>query len=94
MQHDTRRAKSLDDLPVLTKDASGTLTVREGSELSEQEAAQEQRIAELQQQHRAAAPPAAAPAPPAGMTAEKLEQLKHLGELRQSGIPTDKYTGR
>jgi len=85
-QHDTRRAKSLDDLPVLTKDASGTLTVREGSELSEQEAAQEQRIAELQQQHRAA--------PAAGLGPDKLEQLKHLGELRQSGIPTDKYTGR
>jgi hypothetical protein len=35
------------------------------------------------------APQAAAPAQPGGMTTEKMEQLKQLGQLRESGILTD-----
>jgi hypothetical protein len=35
------------------------------------------------------APQAAAPALPGGMTTEKMEQLKQLGQLRESGILTD-----
>jgi len=35
------------------------------------------------------APQAAAPAPSGGMTTEKMEQLKQLGQLHESGILTD-----
>jgi hypothetical protein len=35
------------------------------------------------------APQAAAPAQPGGMTTEKMEQLKQLGQLHESGILTD-----
>lgn len=35
------------------------------------------------------APQAAAPAPSGGMTNEKMEQLKQLGQLHESGILTD-----
>jgi len=34
-------------------------------------------------------PPQTAPAPSGGMSAEKIEQLKQLGQLRESGILTD-----
>ena len=37
----------------------------------------------------AAAAPAAEAAPPAGLTAEAMEQLKKLAELHQAGILTD-----
>ncbi len=77
--------------PVLRTAIVGGVAYAAGSSAAKgtaREASQEQRIAELEQQQRAAAP-AAAPAPPAGMTADKMEQLKQLGELRQSGILTD-----
>ena len=35
------------------------------------------------------APQATAPAPSGGMTTEKMEQLKQLGQLHESGILTD-----
>jgi type II secretory pathway pseudopilin PulG len=36
-----------------------------------------------------APPQAAAPAPPGAMTADKIEQLKQLGELRDAKVLTD-----
>lgn len=68
---------------------------------SAQEASQEARIAELEQQQQVAAqqpvyqqpapppPPDVTPAPSGGMTSEKIEHLKQLGELHESGILTD-----
>jgi hypothetical protein len=64
---------------------------------------QNAQIADVQQQQQAAQPvyqqpapvyqqpappPAAAPAP-SGMTSDKIEQLKQLGQLHESGILTD-----
>ena len=38
---------------------------------------------------QAAPPPAPAPAPATSATEDRLAQLKSLGELKQSGVPTD-----
>jgi hypothetical protein len=40
-------------------------------------------------QQTAYAPPQAAAPAPTGMTQEKLDQLKQLGQLRESGVLTD-----
>ena len=47
---------------------------------------------QAEQEQTAAAPPpgpAAEPAPAGGMTAEKMDQLKQLGELHEQGVLTD-----
>lgn len=56
-----------------------------------QEAEQEQRIAQLEAQQAAPAPPAAAPAPPpaaGGLSDETMNQLVKLKELLDSGVLT------
>ena len=55
--------------------------VQEGRE---RDADQEARMQDLEAQQ--AAPP---PAPAGGMTDDKIEQLRKLGELRDSGVLTD-----
>jgi putative oligomerization/nucleic acid binding protein len=56
----------------------------------EQDAETEARLEDVEAQQAAAAPAAAAPAPAAGggMTDDKIEQLKQLGELKDQGILT------
>ena len=79
--------------------AAGSHGAKKSAAEAQQEAQQNAQIADLQQQQAAAAPPmdqqpappppqAAAPTP-SGMTTEKIEQLKQLGQLRESGILTD-----
>jgi hypothetical protein len=48
----------------------------------------EQRLQDLEAQQAASAAPAAPP-PSGGMTDEKIEQLKQLGELKTQGILTE-----
>jgi len=64
----------------------GYMAGKAGANRSSQESSQEQRLAELESQQQAppSAPPAAAPA--AGGSV--VEQLKQLGELRDSGVLT------
>jgi hypothetical protein len=64
----------------------GYMAGKAGANRSAQESSQEQRLAELESQPAppSAPPPAAAPA--AGGTV--VEQLKQLGELRDSGVLT------
>jgi hypothetical protein len=64
----------------------GYMAGKAGANRSAQESSQEQRLAELESQQAppSAPPPAAAPA--AGGTV--VEQLKQLGELRDSGVLT------
>jgi hypothetical protein len=64
----------------------GYMAGKAGANRSAQESSQEQRLAELEstQAPPSAPPPAAAPA--AGGTV--VEQLKQLGELRDSGVLT------
>ncbi len=65
----------------------GYMAGKAGANRSAQESSQEQRLAELEsQQAPASAPPAAAPPPAAGGSV--VEQLKQLGELRDSGVLT------
>jgi Short C-terminal domain len=60
---------------------------KKGQQSRERESDQEARLEQLEaQQTQAPAAPAAAPG---GMTDDKIEQLKKLGELRDSGILTD-----
>ena len=63
---------------------------KRSQERSEREADQEYRLQQLETQQGApqAAPPPA-PAPAGGMTDDTIEQLKKLGELRDSGVLTD-----
>ena len=64
----------------------GYMAGRAGANRAAQESSQEQRIGDLEGgQAPAAAAPAAAPAPAATNT---IEQLKQLGELRDSGVLT------
>ena len=68
---------------------AGTATAASGAVRNKQEkkAAAKQQEAAAQQQ---AAAPAPAPAPAAGgMNDDKMEQLKQLGELKNSGVLTD-----
>jgi Short C-terminal domain len=60
--------------------------VQEGRE---EDAYRDAEIAELQAQQAAAAPPAAAPASAGGMSADTINQLKQLGELKDQGILTE-----
>jgi hypothetical protein len=64
----------------------GYMAGKAGANRSTQESSQEQRLAELESQQAppSAPPPAAAPA--AGGSV--VEQLKQLGELRDSGVLT------
>ncbi len=64
----------------------GYMAGKAGANRSAQESSQEQRLAELESQQAppSASPPAAAPA--AGGSV--VEQLKQLGELRDSGVLT------
>ena len=52
----------------------------------EDEAYQDQQIADLQAQQ---AQPAAAPAPAGGMSDDTINQLKQLGELKDQGVLTE-----
>lgn len=64
----------------------GYMAGKAGAKHASQESSQEQRLAELEsQQASPSAPPAAAP-PAAGGSV--VEQLKQLGELRDSGVLT------
>ncbi len=64
----------------------GYMAGKAGANRAAQEQSQEQRLAGVEsQQAPAPAPPPAAPAPAAGNT---VEQLKQLGELRDSGVLT------
>lgn len=59
--------------------------VQEGRE---EDAYRDAQIADLQAQ-QAAAPPAAAPPAAGGMSADTINQLKQLGELKDQGILTE-----
>lgn len=79
--------------------AAGSHMASKSAEQSQMEAQQNAQIADLQQQQAAAAPPvyqqpvtppaAAAPEPSSSMEPDTLEQLKRLGELRDSKVLTD-----
>jgi Short C-terminal domain len=85
--------------------AAGHHMATKSAQQSQMDAQQNAQIEDLQQQPAAAAPPVyqqAAPPPPVyqqpappppapsgGMTTEKIEQLKQLGQLHESGILTD-----
>ncbi len=69
----------------------GYMAGKAGANRSAQESSQEQRLAELEsQQAPASASPPAAPPPAAapGAGGSVVEQLKQLGELRDSGVLT------
>jgi putative oligomerization/nucleic acid binding protein len=70
----------------------GYMAGKSGANRSAQESSQEQRLAELESQQQAppSAPPPAAPAPAAAAPAggSVIDQLKQLGELRDSGVLT------
>ena len=78
--------------------AAGSHVATKSAEQSQMEAQQNAQIADLQQQ-AAAAPPvyqqpvaspaAAAPEPSSNMGPDTLEQLKRLGELRDSKVLTE-----
>ncbi len=79
--------------------AAGSHMASKSAEQAQMEAQQNAQIADLQQQQAAAAPPvyqqpaappaAAAPEPSSNMEPDTLEQLKRLGELRDSKVLTD-----
>jgi hypothetical protein len=85
--------------------AAGHHTATKSAQQSQTDAQQDAQIADVQQQQAAAAPPVyqqAAPPPPVyqqpappppapsgGITTEKIEQLKQLGQLHESGVLTD-----
>ena len=78
--------------------AAGSHVATKSAEQSQMEAQQNAQIADLQQQAAAAppvyqqpvAPPvAAAPEPSSNMEPDTLEQLKRLGELRDSNVLTE-----
>jgi hypothetical protein len=62
----------------------GYMAGRSGANRSAQESSQEQRIASLE----GGQPPVAAPAAAAPASGSTIEQLKQLGELRDSGVLT------
>jgi Short C-terminal domain len=68
----------------------GYMAGKAGANRAAQEQSQEQRLAEMEsQQHAAAPPPPPPPGPPAGgASGGTIEQLKQLGELRDSGVLT------
>jgi hypothetical protein len=68
----------------------GYMAGKAGANRSAQESSQEQRLAELESQQQApsAPPPAAAPTAAAPAGGSVIEQLKQLGELRDSGVLT------
>jgi hypothetical protein len=68
----------------------GYMAGKAGANRSAQESSQEQRLAELESQQAppSAPPPAAAPAAAAPAGGTVVEQLKQLGELRDSGVLT------
>ena len=68
----------------------GYMAGKAGANRSAQESSQEQRLAELESQQQApsAPPPAAAPPVAAPAGGSVIEQLKQLGELRDSGVLT------
>jgi hypothetical protein len=74
--------------------AAGHHSATKSAEQQQTDAQQNAQIDDLQQQQDTpqqpapSPPPAAAPAP-SGMTDDKLEQLKQLGALRESGVLTD-----
>ena len=79
--------------------AAGSHMASKSAEQAQMEAQQNAQIADLQQQQAAAAPPAyqqpvappaaTAPEPSSNMEPDTLEQLKRLGELRDSKVLTD-----
>jgi len=72
--------------------AVGHHAATKSAQQQQTDAQQNAQIADVQDQQAAqqqqAAPQAAAPAP-TGMTDEKINQLKQLGQLHESGILTD-----
>jgi hypothetical protein len=65
----------------------GYMAGKAGANRAAREQSQEQRLASVEGQQ--AAPPPPPPAPPAGgSTGGTIEQLKQLGELRDSGVLT------
>jgi hypothetical protein len=68
----------------------GYMAGKAGANRSAQESSQEQRLAELESQQAppSAPPPVAAPAAAAPAGGTVIEQLKQLGELRDSGVLT------
>lgn len=68
-----------------TAAVAGTATAVHGKIKARQDAKRGVQTAPTTQQ----TPPPAAAAPPADPTSDRLEQLKSLGELKQSGVLTD-----
>jgi hypothetical protein len=68
----------------------GYMAGKAGANRAAQEQSQEQRLAEMESQQAAPPPPPPPPpGPPAGgSTGGAIEQLKQLGELRDSGVLT------
>ena len=64
----------------------GYMAGKAGANRSAQESSQEQRLAELESQQAPPSAPPTAAAPTAGGSV--VEQLKQLGELRDSGVLT------
>jgi hypothetical protein len=66
----------------------GYMAGKAGANRAAQEQSQDQRLAEVESQQQAPPPPPP-PGPPAGAAAgSAIEQLKQLGELRDSGVLT------
>ena len=68
----------------------GYMAGKAGANRAAQESSQEQRLAEVESQQAppSAPPPAAAPAAAPAAGGSVVEQLKQLGELRDSGVLT------
>ena len=64
----------------------GYMAGKAGANRAARESSQDQRLAEVESQQAPPSAPPAAAAPAAGGTA--IEQLKQLGELRDSGVLT------
>jgi Short C-terminal domain len=67
---------------------AGYMAGKAGANRAAREASQEQRIEGLEGSQAATAPPPAAAAQPAAAQGGTIEQLKQLGELRDSGVLT------
>lgn len=73
--------------------AAGSHSAKKSAQQQQMEAQQNAQIQELQNQQQQQPPQAVVQQPAApvstGMTQEKIDQLKQLGQLRESGILTD-----
>ncbi len=67
---------------------AGYMAGKAGAKRAARESSQEQRIENVEGSQAAAAPPPAAAPPAAAAAPSTIEQLKQLGELRDSGVLT------